>query len=84
MHQYVANRNVFRDCLKLFPPTMFNLVYNAGQQKLYGFQLTSEHIMCKRRNDTQLLAVDQKIILTNLAHGNAGFIWSSYINNHGN
>jgi len=20
MHQYVANRNVFRDCLKLFPP----------------------------------------------------------------
>jgi len=20
MHQYVENRNVFRDCLKLFPP----------------------------------------------------------------
>ena len=20
MHQYIANRNVFRDCLKLFPP----------------------------------------------------------------
>ena len=29
MHQYVANRNVFRDCLKLFPPII-------GLRKLSG------------------------------------------------
>jgi len=34
--------------------------------------------------DKQLLAVDQKIIPTNLSHENRGFIWSTYINNHGN
>jgi len=28
-HQYVANRNVFRDCLKLFPPI-------TGSRKLSG------------------------------------------------
>ena len=36
MHQYVANRNVFRDCLKLFPPII-------GLRKLSGkeFQTNS-------------------------------------------
>jgi len=34
--------------------------------------------------DKQLLAEDQKIIPTNLSHGNRGFIWSTYINNHEN
>ena len=29
--------------------------------------------------DKQLLAEDQKIIPTNLSHGNRGFIWSTYI-----
>jgi len=32
MHQYVANRNVFRDCLKLFPPII-------GFRKLSGMEL---------------------------------------------
>jgi len=30
--------------------------------------------------DKQLLAEDQKIIPTNLSHGNRRFIWSTYIN----
>jgi len=38
MHQYVANRNVFRDCLKLFPPI-------TGLCKLSGreFRPTDNH-----------------------------------------
>jgi len=37
MHQYVTNRNVFRDCLRLFPPI-------TGPRKLSGreFQTTNQ------------------------------------------
>ena len=35
MHQYVANRNVFRDCLKLFPPII-------GLRKLSGKEFQTD------------------------------------------
>ena len=35
MHQYVANRNVFRDCLKLFPPRI-------GFRKLSGREFQTD------------------------------------------
>jgi len=35
MHQYVANRNIFRDCLKLFPPII-------GFHKLSGREFQTD------------------------------------------
>jgi len=35
MHQYVANRNVFRNCLKLFPPII-------GLRKLSGKEFQTD------------------------------------------